>query len=186
MKPIDQARFGAIGTGKAAVARRDKLRALEARSSPDAVTLLGAGLYIPLLAWVESVALQRHHISPPWRPDAHVAAFFKAGGVEAASFRPAVFTVPSRFFTPAGFSGAAFNFRFPVVDAEPAAALAATAPVECEDAEMADASIVAAVSNESAGPIALAGLAARMERRHGKRRVREQGTALGGGWVHEE
>lgn len=66
MKPIDQARFGAIGTGKAATALRAQLDALAAKQSPDASALLDAGLYQPLLLWAETLALQVHFVSPLW------------------------------------------------------------------------------------------------------------------------
>ena len=68
MRPVSLDRLGAIGTGKAAKALREKLSTLEAKQSPDAATLLAAGLYKPLLAWAEQYALACHGTPAPWKP----------------------------------------------------------------------------------------------------------------------
>ena len=78
---------------------------MQANQSPDATTLLEVGLYRPLLAWAEDMALHEHHLSPPWRPDAHIAAFSKAGGAAAACLRSNAFSVASRFFCAASSAG---------------------------------------------------------------------------------
>ena len=93
MTPVDQARFGAIGTGKAAEILHRKLDALTSKPSTDADTLLDAGLYEPLLVWAETLARHMHHTNPPWRKEAHVAAYLRLGG--AAVTRASVFTAPS-------------------------------------------------------------------------------------------
>ena len=74
----------------ALVVRADVWRA---PPSTDADTLLDAGLYEPLLVWAETLARHMHHTNPPWRKEAHVAAYLRLGG--AAVTRAPVFTTPS-------------------------------------------------------------------------------------------
>ena len=103
-------RLAVCGATKDAEKLRARMETFRRNQSPDGQALLrpigdapdgeaehADGFFVPLLRWAERLALVQNGTTPLWRPDAHVAAFYRRGAVAG---EPAPFRVTSRFFAP--------------------------------------------------------------------------------------
>lgn len=92
MNSVSIERLMVSSTGQKAASLKERMKGWTANQSKDAQALLRAGLYKPLLQWAEDHAWCEHGVLAPWRKhDAHVIAFDRAGGHDAAVNRRCAF-----------------------------------------------------------------------------------------------